>query len=157
MKLRQPGTLKDGVSQALVILGDDGASRVAGKSTRLVRYWADPDDDDHHLPAYQMVALDRACMAADAAPPLLAGYRAELRRGRCRSADPLALVAALMIEVGQATSAVSASLSARSAGGSRVTPEELRAILQECAEVHAVVDRLEEAAQAAAELLGAGS
>lgn len=146
-KRRRPLSIEDGVTVALAILGDEQAEAATRKSARLVRSWSDPDDDAHHIPVYQALRLDRACVATGEAPPILTAYRAELRRAavaETKASDPMLRLAEAMGEMGDVAEELRRSRSHDGPGGHAIVPEEARAILSHVAELRAALDALEQ-------------
>ncbi len=145
-KRRKPLSVEDGVTVALAILGDEQAEGATRKSARLVRSWSDPDDDAHHIPVYQALRLDRACMLLGEAPPILTAYRAELRRAQASSretGDPMARLADAMAEMGDVAEELRRARATCGPGGKSIVPSEAQAILTQVAELRAVLDALE--------------
>ncbi|WP_431856626.1 phage regulatory CII family protein [Azospirillum sp.] len=145
-KQRPPLTVEDAATQALAILGDEGAARATGKSARLVRFWGDPDDDGHRIPLHQAQALDLACIAAGAQAPFYQHYRVLMRRAAVAAVDPqhpMARLSEVMSEVGDVAGELRQALRPDGAGGSAITASEGRDVLREIAEARASLDRLE--------------
>lgn len=145
-KRRKPLSVEDGVTVALAILGDEQAEGATRKSARLIRTWSDPDDDAHHIPVYQALRLDRACMLLGEAPPILTAYRTQLRRAAAEvrePGDPMARLAEAMAEMGDLAEELRSARAVCGPGGKAILPEEARAILTQAAELRAVLDALE--------------
>jgi hypothetical protein len=78
VKLREPLSICDATRKAHAALGDAGVRAVTGKSAALVLKWSDPDDDAHHIPLHQAIALDVAMVKARLPPPHLDVLRAAI-------------------------------------------------------------------------------
>lgn len=75
-KLRTPGSLFEGITQALAILGDDAAT-ATGRSMDHLRHCSN-QDDDKHLQLRHGLALDIACVKAGHAAPIATAYHLQL-------------------------------------------------------------------------------
>lgn len=151
-KRRRPLTIEDAVTQAIGILGDDGVEAATGKSSRLVRYWGEPDDDTHHIPLHQAFRLDAACLLADGFAPIAAWYRASLLgASRMQTGEPLLRLAAVAAEMGDVARAVHEARSTGSLGGAAITRVEAAGILRQSAELRDALDRLDADVSAAVE------
>jgi hypothetical protein len=75
------GSIEYGLREAFRMIGVDGvndaitAATGQGKSSSLLRKYADPDDARHHLPLRDALIIDRACVKSGHAPPLLQAYQ----------------------------------------------------------------------------------
>lgn len=142
-KLRAPGSIEDGVLQAIAILGDAGAAAATGKSATMARQWSDPDNE-RQIQARDAVKLDAACVVAGHSAPLLRAYQSELARaveamgGRKHQAEnPLERVADLLAEAGDVARAVK-----QASRDGRYDLEELGRIAKEGREVVDAVEAL---------------
>lgn len=142
-KLRAPGSVEDGVLQAIAILGDEGAARATGKSATMARQWSAPDNE-RQIQMRDAVKLDAACELAGYAALLLRAYRSDLARqvaaggGRLhRAGDPLERVADLLAEAGDVARAVR-----EAAKDGRYDMQELARIAKEGREVVDAVEAL---------------
>lgn len=112
-KPRTPLTLPHAVTKIVGLLGAPAAAEAAGRGTRLVYNWMDPDSDD--APSVpQAMALDLAYRAAggDGAPifefyaELLGEHYAQLAACQMQLADNLAAASREFGEASEATIAV---------------------------------------------------
>lgn len=74
-KAREAGSYVAAIDRVRVALGDEYAERATGRSVHLIRKWADPDDDAHHIPLYQAIALDLKSIDQGMAPLILEAYQ----------------------------------------------------------------------------------
>jgi hypothetical protein len=78
VKIREPLSICDATRKAHAALGDAGVRAVTAKSAALVLKWSDPDDDAHHIPFHQAIALDVAMVRAKLLPPHLEVLKAAI-------------------------------------------------------------------------------
>lgn len=74
-KAREAGSYVAAIDRVRVALTDEYAERATGRSVHLIRKWADPDDDAHHIPLYQAIALDLKAIDQGQAPLILEAYQ----------------------------------------------------------------------------------
>lgn len=79
-KAREPGSIADAIERSRVELGAARACNATGKSEALIRHWGDPDDDAHHIPLHQALALDKASVSAGKPAHIFNAYRQEIER-----------------------------------------------------------------------------
>lgn len=75
-KHRDPLGIHAATRRAHSLLGDDGIAGVTGKSAALAQAWGDPDKDGHHIPFYQVLAIDCALMSEGKETPHLSCLQA---------------------------------------------------------------------------------
>lgn len=145
MKRRAPYTIHSAVQRALGILLDDGVQAATGRSARLVRAWSDPDDDERHIPLYQALNLDVACVQAGEPPPILAVYRERVRHAVAPAhspADPWERLAEVMEEVGDLSGELRAATCPHGPGGRELTAQERAEIQSRAAEAILALQRM---------------
>lgn len=79
MKLREPGSLLDGIMQTVALLGDEKVQAVTGRSAAHVRACSDPDSD-RRLMLHDALALDTACARLFGVAPIAQAYHLQLTR-----------------------------------------------------------------------------
>jgi hypothetical protein len=137
-KIRTPLGEHDAVAQAIGLLGIDLCRQVTGKSESLIRKWADPDEDAHHIPFAQALRLDAALVARGLPAvfgPVLHDVEASVRRADALDPasmpEPATALVKVAADAGQVAGAVEVSLrdghvSPIEAAGVATTARELR-------------------------------
>jgi hypothetical protein len=155
MKPRHPKKFASAVTKIRSVIGDERCAAAVGRSTSLVRKWADPDHSS--LPnVEQAVLLDAAYIEHEhKKPPLLdlytdvmAEYLSADRNQKVR-VDILLSTLSVQGIVGDLSEAIREALSPQSEGGRQLTPRERSDILTILDRLDDVVDSIEDAVEEA--------
>ena len=141
MKPRDPRAFSAAVTKIRSALSDEVCAKAVGRSTSLIRKWADPDLKN--LPNLdQALALDMAYVeAGNAEPPILALYEDLMEDYATRHGKTVVdiLVSALSVQgvVGDLSEAIREAIDTDGPGGVAITPRERTGILE-------LLDRLDD-------------
>ena len=128
MKRSTPGTIEDAITQIIAFMGRKDAADAVGLSKSTVYNWGDEDHSSHPT-AVQLLTLDLACGEKTGAYPVLEMWQA-LSTAR-RDNEPWDLFALFR----HGSKEMHEALDAIGGLNDDMSPNEVRAVLQEIAEV----------------------
>ncbi len=79
-KPRAHPSIEGGVHYAHAMLGDVAVTEITGKSASLVRKWADPDCDTHHIPLFQAIEIDAHLVLQGQPPAIIEATKALIEK-----------------------------------------------------------------------------